>query len=48
MELIRTIQRVDGSTDYRIAQGDNHDNAKAALEAAIPERTQLIAIRKDS
>ena len=48
MELIGTIQRADGSIDYITAQGDSYDNAKAALEAAIPEGTKLIAIRKDS
>ena len=48
MELIGTIQRADGSIDYITAQGDNYDNAKAALEAAIPEGTKLIAIRTDS
>ncbi len=38
----------DGSTDHITAQGDNYENAKAALEAAIPEGTKLIAIRTDS
>ncbi|MHA7301485.1 hypothetical protein [Pseudarthrobacter sp. MDT1-22] len=38
----------DGSTDHISAQGDNYENAKVALEAAIPEGAQLIAIRKDS
>ncbi|MEJ1180523.1 MULTISPECIES: hypothetical protein [unclassified Pseudarthrobacter] len=48
MELIGTIQRADGSIDYIATQGDSYDNAKAALEGAIPEGTQLIAIRKDN
>jgi hypothetical protein len=48
VELIGTIQRADGSIDYITAQGGGYDNAKAALEAAIPEGTQLIAIRKDN
>ena len=48
MELIGTIQRADGSIDYITAQGDSYDHAKAALEAAVPEGTQLIAIRTDS
>lgn len=38
----------DGSTAHITAQGDTYDNAKAVLEAAIPEGTKLIAIRKDS
>jgi hypothetical protein len=38
----------DGSTDYVSAQGDSYDNAKAALEAVIPEGAKLIAIRKGS
>jgi pectin methylesterase-like acyl-CoA thioesterase len=38
----------DGSTDYITAQGDDYDNAEAALEAAVPEGTKLIAIRKGS
>lgn len=48
MELIGTIQRADGGTDYITVQGDSYDNAKTALEAAVPEGTKLIAIRKDS
>jgi hypothetical protein len=38
----------DGSTDHITAHGDSYDNAKAALEAALPEGTKLIAIRTDS
>lgn len=37
----------DCSTDDITAQNDNYENAKAALVAAIPEGTKLIAIRKD-
>ncbi|MHA7300427.1 hypothetical protein [Pseudarthrobacter sp. MDT1-22] len=48
MELTGTLQMADGSIDHIAAQGDDYDNAKAALEAAIPEGTKLIAIRKDS
>lgn len=48
MELTGTIQMADGSTDHITAQGDDYDKAKAALEAAIPEGTKLIAIRTDS
>lgn len=48
MELIGTIQRADGSIDYITVQADAYDNAKAALEAAIPDGTKLIAIRTDS
>ncbi|MEJ1179584.1 MULTISPECIES: hypothetical protein [unclassified Pseudarthrobacter] len=47
MELIGTIQRADGSIDYITADGDSYDTTKAALEAAVPEGTKLIAIRKD-
>lgn len=48
MEITGTIQIADGSTDRITAQGDNYDNAKAALEAGVPEGTKLIAIRTDS
>ncbi|MET3176045.1 UNVERIFIED_ORG: hypothetical protein ABIB52_003918 [Arthrobacter sp. UYCu721] len=48
MEITGTIQMADGSTDRITVQGDNYENAKAALEAAIPEGTKLIAIRTDS
>ncbi|MCO4252191.1 hypothetical protein [Pseudarthrobacter raffinosi] len=48
MELTGTIQMADGSIDHITAQGDDYDNAKAALEAVIPEGTKLIAIRKGS
>ena len=30
------------------AQGDSYENAKAAFEAAIPDRAKLIVIRTDS
>ena len=48
MELIGTLQRADGSIDYIPAHGDSYDTTKAALEAAVPEGTKLIAIRKDN
>jgi hypothetical protein len=48
VEITGTIQMADGSIDYVTAQGDTYDDSKAALEAAIPEGTKLIAIRKDS
>lgn len=38
----------DGRTNHITAQGDTYENAKGALEAAIPDGTKLIAIRKDS
>lgn len=38
----------DGGIDHITAKGDNYDNAKVALEAAIPEGAKLIAIRTDS
>lgn len=37
----------DGSTDHLTAQGNTYEEAKAALEAAIPEGTNLIVIRAD-
>jgi hypothetical protein len=37
----------DGSIDHITAHGDSYDSAKAALEAALPEGTRLIAIRMD-
>lgn len=37
----------DGSIDHITAQGEDYDTAKAALEAAIPEGTKLIAVRTD-
>ena len=48
MEITGTIQMADGSIDNITAKGDNYENAKAALEGALPEGTKLIAIRKDS
>ncbi len=38
----------DGSIDHVAAHGDSYETAKAALEAAIPEGTKLIALRTDS
>jgi hypothetical protein len=46
VEITGTIQMADGSTDHITAQGDDYDDARAALEAAVPEGTKLIAIRK--
>lgn len=37
----------DGSTDRLTAQGNTYEEAKAALEAAIPEGTTLMVIRAD-
>lgn len=48
MELTGTIQMADGSTDHISAQGDTYENAKASLEAAIPEDARLIVIRTDT
>lgn len=48
MELIGTIQKADDSTDYITVQGASYETARAALEAAVPEGTKLIAIRTDS
>lgn len=48
MEITGTIQMADGSIDHITARGDSYDNAKAALESALPEGTKLIAIRTDS
>ena len=47
MEITGTIQMPDGSTDHISAQGDTYEDAKAALEAALPEGTKLIVIRTD-
>ncbi|MBP1135652.1 hypothetical protein JOE31_001884 [Arthrobacter sp. PvP023] len=47
MDLIGTIQRADGSIDYITVQGDSYDNAKGAIEAAVPGSTKLIASRTD-
>lgn len=38
----------DGSIDHITAYGEGNENAEAALEAALPEGTKLIAIRTDS
>jgi hypothetical protein len=38
----------DGSIDHITAHGEGYENAKAVLEAALPEGTKLIAIRTDS
>ncbi|MEW9872618.1 hypothetical protein [Arthrobacter sp. HS15c] len=48
MEHIGTTQRADGSINYITAHGDSYDTTKAAIEAAVPEGTKLIAIRKDN
>jgi len=48
VELTGTIQLADGSTDHISVHGESYETAKAALEAAIPEGTKLIAIRTDS
>jgi hypothetical protein len=37
----------DGSIDHITAHGESYENAKAALEAAIPDGTKLIAIRTE-
>jgi hypothetical protein len=48
VEITGTIQSAEGSIDHITAHGDSYENAKAALEAAIPEGTKMIAIRTDS
>lgn len=48
MQITGTIQTADGNTDRITAHGDNYENARATLEAAIPDGTKLIAIRTDS
>jgi hypothetical protein len=47
VEITGTIQMPDGSTDHISAQGDTYEDAKATLEAALPEGTTLIVIRTD-
>jgi hypothetical protein len=47
VEITGTIQLPDGSIDHISAQGDTYENAKATLEAAMPEGTKLIVIRTD-
>jgi hypothetical protein len=41
----RTIEAPDGRMDHIAAPGASYEEAKAALEAAVPEGTKLIAIR---
>lgn len=48
MEITGTIQMPDGSMDHITARGGTYEEAKAALEAAVPEGTALIVIRTDS
>ena len=48
MEITGTIQMADGSTDHISAKGADYDEARAALDTAVPEGTKLIAIRKGS
>jgi hypothetical protein len=38
----------DGNTDHITAHGGPFEEAKAALEAAVPEGAKLIVIRTDS
>ena len=45
MEITGTIQMPNGSTDHISAQGNTYEDAKAKLEAALPEGTKLIVIR---
>jgi hypothetical protein len=48
VEITGTTQMADGSIDHITAHGEDYDTAKAALEAAVPEGSKLIAIRTDS
>lgn len=47
MEITGTIEAPDGRTDHITAQGASYEEAKVALEAAVPEGTTLIVIRTD-
>jgi hypothetical protein len=47
VEITGTIEAPDGRTDHIIAQGSSYEEAKVALEAAVPEGTKLIVIRTD-
>lgn len=45
MEITGTIEDPDGGHERISASGDSYEQAKAALEEAIPEGHRLIAIR---
>jgi hypothetical protein len=48
VEITGTIQMPDGTTDHITTQGSTYEEAKAAMETAVPEGTKLIVIRTDS
>ena len=45
MEITGTIEDPDGATERITARGDTYEQAKASLEAAVPEGHKLIVIR---
>ncbi|WP_181364983.1 hypothetical protein [Arthrobacter sp. HMWF013] len=45
MEITGTIEAPDGSHDRVTAQGGTYEEAKAALEALVPEGHKLIVVR---
>ena len=45
MEITGTIEAPDGTQDRITVQGSSYEEAKAALEAAVPEGHKLIVIR---
>lgn len=45
MEIYGTIEGPDGATERITAEGGTYEEAKAALEAAVPEGHRLIVIR---
>lgn len=47
MEITGTIRTPGAETSRISASGATYDEARAALDAAIPEGAQLLAIRTD-
>ncbi|WP_309070283.1 hypothetical protein [Arthrobacter sp.] len=47
MEITGTIRTPDAQTSRISASGTTYGEARAALDAAIPEGAQLITIRAD-
>lgn len=45
VEITGTIEAPDGSYAHANAVGDTYEDAKAALEAMVPEGHKLIVIR---
>ncbi|NSX37183.1 hypothetical protein HTS88_12315 [Pseudarthrobacter oxydans] len=45
MEITGTVEDPDGGHSRVTAQGSSYEEAKAALDAAVPEGHKLIVIR---